>query len=107
MYKTIGDVEQVIKESEGKRVLVFKHSSTCPISASAKRQVDSFLKKNHGISAYLLVVQKERPISNELEKRLEVVHESPQLLILKDGRAEVVLNHYQISQETIAKGVGD
>ena len=107
MYQTIKDIEQVIRESEGKRVLVFKHSSTCPISASAKRQVDSFLEKNHGIPAYLLVVQKERPLSNELEKRLEVVHESPQLLILKDGRAEVVLNHYEISQETIAKGVVD
>ncbi|HUU27747.1 MAG TPA: bacillithiol system redox-active protein YtxJ [archaeon] len=103
MYKTVKDIDRLLEESNGKRVLILKHSLTCPISSAAKREIDSFLENNHQTEVYLVVVQEQRAVSNELAERLSVKHESPQLLVLKDCRAEKVLNHFQIRREEVEK----
>ena len=106
MYKTIESLTEVLKTSHERTVLILKHSMTCPISARGKREVDKFLDTcNRDLETYLVVVQRERPISKELARILAVPHQSPQVLVVRDGIAEKVLNHYQITGENIEMAV--
>lgn len=91
-FQSIGDC---LEKSRSETVFIFKHSSTCPISSAAKSQVDAFLEETP-VTAYLVVVPQQRPLSNDIAERLGVRHESPQLIALKDGSPTGVLNHYQI-----------
>lgn len=96
-FQSIGDC---LERSRSETLFIFKHSSTCPISSAAKRQVDVFLEETP-VTAYLIVVPQQRPLSNEIAERLGIRHESPQLIALKDGSPTGVLNHYQIVRESI------
>ena len=107
MYKTIDDVDAVLKASEGKQILILKHSASCPISARGKREVDRFIEENNGVEAYLVVVQPQQPVSNELAEKLGVKHETPQVLLVKDGKAVKVWNHWSIRKKEIGKAVAD
>ena len=98
MYKEVTEAEEILKASETKRVLVLKHSNACPVSFAAKREVDSLMEDNEEVDVYLVVVQLQRAISNELAEILNVRHESPQFLVIKNREAEKVFNHYRITQ---------
>jgi bacillithiol system protein YtxJ len=93
LFKSVQSADQVLEESAGRRVMVFKHSSACPSSAYAKREMEKFLAAQGDIDTYLVVVQDQRRISNDLAEKLGVRHESPQLIVIKDGRAENAISH--------------
>lgn len=67
-------------------ILVLKHSNSCPVSFTAKRQYDQFVAANPDKPTRLVIVQQERELSNALETVSKLRHESPQALILKQGR---------------------
>jgi thioredoxin 1 len=67
-------------------MLVFKHSNSCPVSFTAKRQYDQFVAANPGVPTRLVIVQQERELSNALEAESRLRHESPQALIVRDGQ---------------------
>lgn len=93
MYKSIGSVEAVVKESAEHQVFILKHSNVCPVSARAKEEVDKFAE---GHDVYLVVVQEQRDLSSKLAEKLSVRHESPQFLRIEGGKATKVLNHGDI-----------
>lgn len=99
-YRTVNSLDDCIAESHEKPVFIFKHSAICPTSTYAKREVDRFLNEDHP-AVYLIVVQKERPLSNQVAETLGVRHESPQLLILREGKVKSVLNHHEITVSDI------
>jgi len=101
VIRKIGNFKEVIKESEEKFVLILKHSSTCSISTDAKNEINSFLMKNPTNNIYQVIVQNERQLSNEIADIFQIKHESPQLLLIKNGGVKKVLNHFQISLENI------
>lgn len=101
MYKSLINVDAVLQESKEKQILILKHSITCPISYNAKCEVDEFINRNVNSDVYLVIVQENRAVSNELSEKLEIRHESPQFLIVKNMKAEKVLNHYDITLENI------
>ena len=72
--------------SHHEAMLVFKHSSACPVSFTAKRQFDQFAVANPDVPPRLVVIQQERELSNALETVSRLRHESPQALIVRDGR---------------------
>ncbi|MBN2289669.1 MAG: bacillithiol system redox-active protein YtxJ [Candidatus Glassbacteria bacterium] len=107
MYKTIEELAGVLQASRDKPILILKHSRTCPISARAKARVDAFLGRRSDLEAYLVVVQDQRKVSDELAQALGVGHQSPQVLAVRQGKAEKALSHYQITEESLALCFGD
>ena len=108
MYKTIENVAEVLKKSQGRTILILKHSTICPISFRAKSEADKFLENcDFSLEAYLVVVQKELPVSRELEQVLEIPHQTPQALVVRDSKVEKVLNHFEISGDNLAKAVAE
>jgi bacillithiol system protein YtxJ len=93
---TLGKLEAAIEESRFRPVLLFKHSTSCGISSGVFRNVS-------GVDAdiNLVIVQTDRDISNEIERRIGVKHESPQAIVLKDGEAVYHASHYDITIEDI------
>lgn len=75
------------QESEKKPVLIFKHSTRCSISSMAIDRLARYWKKEeiNSHDPYYLDLIAFRDISNQIEAMFKVPHQSPQVLIIKDG----------------------
>lgn len=76
--------------------LIFKHSSTCPVSANASKVVTTFSKKHPEVHIYMNIVQNEKELKWALADKYGVKHESPQIIVLRDGKVTASANHYHI-----------
>ncbi|MEW6237230.1 MAG: bacillithiol system redox-active protein YtxJ [Candidatus Omnitrophota bacterium] len=99
-YAVLSSIDECLEKSRENPVIVFKHSSICPISYNAKREMDAFLEETDAL-VYLLVVQEQRPLSQEIAERLKVKHESPQAIFLRDRKVTAVFNHGQIQADNM------
>ncbi len=91
-------LDELIARSHERPVVLFKHSTTCPISAHAHRQM-----KQLGGEVALVVVQRARDISREIEARTGVRHESPQVIILRAGQSAWTASHFDITTAAVAE----
>lgn len=93
-------LDELFETSNEKPVVLFKHSVTCPISSDVYHEVS-----NADTDVNLVVVQSARPISNAIAERTGIRHESPQAIILKNGKAVYNASHYDVSAEDIEQRV--
>ena len=95
-------LEAALEKSKENPVVIFKHSTRCSISAVAlnrlERQWDDSAEK---VSPYYLDLIRYRSISDEIAQKLEIPHESPQMLIIQDGKCIDESSHFSISFDTI------
>jgi thioredoxin 1 len=94
------DWQQVLDRSTFEPVVVFKHSLTCGISTSARRRLYA-LTESGDPPVYELVIQEARPLSNAIASHLGVHHESPQVLVLREGRVVYHTSHGLITPERL------
>jgi len=83
--------------------LVFKHSNSCPVSFTAKREYDQFVAAHPHIPTHLVVVQQERPVSQAIARLTRVEHESPQALIVREGTVLWHTSHGGITASRLAE----
>ncbi len=95
-------VQQLLARSHDTPVVVFKHSSTCPISAAA---YDQMLKLAGPVA--LVVVQRARDVSREVEKQTGVRHESPQAIVLRNGQAVWSASHWNITSDAVERALSE
>jgi len=95
-----GALEQLFERSRREPVLIFKHSTTCPISAAAYNQM-----RGLGSEVPIVVVQQNRDVSREVEARTGVRHESPQALVLRDGRAVWTATHFDVTADAVRRAL--
>lgn len=93
-------LEQLFERSNAEPVLLFKHSNSCPISARAYRQMQEVK-----VPVSIIVVQDERELSREVATRTGVRHETPQALVLRNGRAVWAASHFDISADSVEQAV--
>ena len=97
---------QDIKANEGYSV-IFKHSTRCSISMMAKKRVDMDLDDlPTTVKPYFLDLIAHRDISNQIAELFQVHHESPQLLLIKDGECILDQSHGEISIEETLELIG-
>lgn len=100
-WKELSDIRQFknIKDSSAvKPVILFKHSTTCGISANAKfRLEDHWSELSTDVDFYYLDLLNYRPVSNYIATEFGVVHQSPQIIILSHGKAIYNTSHHNIS----------
>jgi bacillithiol system protein YtxJ len=92
--------EGMVDRSKERPVVIFKHSLTCAISATAYAQMTEI----DGEVA-LIEVQRARELSREIENRLGVAHESPQVIILRNGQVVWNASHFKITAKSVAEAV--
>lgn len=102
----LGTLDQIVEESKTQPVAILKHSTSCGISRMVLRQFekDYNLKDEH-VKLYFLDLLKHREISNRIASRFNVPHESPQLVVIKGGKAVYDASHNEISVEGLSRTV--
>jgi bacillithiol system protein YtxJ len=91
-------LDELFQKSHENPVVLFKHSVTCPISAAVYREVAAL-----EADVNLVVVQTARGVSNEIAQRTGIRHESPQAIVLKDGKPVYHASHYDVTAEDLNK----
>jgi bacillithiol system protein YtxJ len=89
-------LDRFLAESNGSAALVFKHSNLCGISARAYAEMSRI-----NVPIGLIIVQQARDVSNEIETRTGVAHETPQVFIIRDRQVLWTASHGQIKAEAI------
>lgn len=93
-------LKEIILNSNNKPQVIFKHSTRCSISSMAKNRLD---KKDQpeGIDFYYLDLIKHRKISNKIADDFQVMHQSPQVLIINQGKCVYDESHSGITMDDI------
>lgn len=104
----VEEVDKVLEKTKENPAFIFKQSTTCPISADAFEQFKSYVETDaRPYDAYFVKVRETRPVSNEIEEKLGVEHQSPQLFFVKEGQAVWNASHRDITVENIIAAVED
>jgi bacillithiol system protein YtxJ len=91
-------VEDLLRE---RFLMIFKHSTACPVSWAAHAQVTRFLRDNPGAPVKMVRVIQERALSQGIAAATGVRHESPQLIALREGEVVARASHGQITAEKL------
>ena len=94
-----GDLDRLLAASHAEPVIVFKHSESCGASWMAEA---SLTAQPPPAPVHRLVVQRSRAVSERLARLLGVRHESPQALILVEGKAAWHTSHAGVTHERVA-----
>lgn len=92
-------LEAAIAESQDRPVLLFKHSRYCGISCEALDELQMHIdNREAGAVAYkMITVQTHRPVSDAVSHRLGIRHETPQAILLRDGKPVWNASHFRIT----------
>jgi len=102
-WKNLTDEQQLteIREKSTERPqVIFKHSTRCSISSVAKSRLDRS-PDPEGMDFYYLDLIRYRSISNKIAELFEVHHESPQILLIKNGECIYDESHLSISIDEV------
>jgi bacillithiol system protein YtxJ len=89
-------LNELFEKSNKNPIVLFKHSITCPISTDACNQmaiVDGDVN--------IVIVQTSRPISNAIAERTSIQHQSPQMIVLQNGKPIFNASHYDITADKL------
>jgi bacillithiol system protein YtxJ len=90
-------LDEIKQESVKQPVLIFKHSTSCSISAMALSRMERNWSDQLGVKPYYLDLLANRPISNKIENVFGIEHESPQVLLIRNGECIYDASHMAIS----------
>ena len=100
------ELGEILDESCQRQIIIFKHSTTCPTSARAWREVQNFIRESTGeVLVSMVKVIESRPVSNQLTADLGVKHQSPQALLVSDKKVLWHASHQNVTQESIKKAL--
>jgi bacillithiol system protein YtxJ len=92
----LGQLNEIISLSSEKPVLIFKHSTRCSVSRMVLKQFESEFDLEDQVTPYFLDLLEHRDVSNAIAEQFKVVHQSPQLLLIKNGMSEYDASHSAI-----------
>jgi bacillithiol system protein YtxJ len=101
----VSDLDALISESNKKPILIFKHSTRCSISRMVLKQFENEFGVEEHITPYFLDLLNHRDVSNEIADRFGVYHQSPQLLVIKEGKSIFDASHESIDASDIKRFV--
>ena len=100
--ESIKDLDAAVERSFQQKVLIFKHSTRCFISKTVLKSFEKQMENSDKEQTYyFLDLIANRDISNEIESRFDVTHQSPQLIALENGKAIYNASHQSIDLDQI------
>jgi bacillithiol system protein YtxJ len=93
-------INDLIEKSKERPQVIFKHSTRCSISSVALQRMER-AKQPADLDFYYLDLIANRSLSNKVEEIFNVAHESPQVLVIKDGKCVYDDSHMGISMDDI------
>ena len=107
----VDELDRLLSESHTRPLLVFKHSYTCGISAEAIDELIEHLNDELHTTTeidprYAMVtVQTHRDVSNAISKKLGVRHETPQALLIRNGKVVWAASHFRVTADAVRKAL--
>src|SRR5829696_4905944 len=95
----VQSLDAAIAESRERPVLLFKHSRHCGVSCEALDELQSHIdaRVEATVAYKMITVQTHRPVSDAVSQRLGLRHETPQAILLKDGKVVWNASHFRIT----------
>lgn len=105
---TIAEWEEALRNSYSQPLLVFKHSTQCSISAGAYEELANWLEdaRSLSISAAMVLIPEFRAVSDAVEEKLGLKHESPQIILVDSGNVSWHASHWRITYSTLDEHLG-
>ena len=101
---SIDEINTIKEISKIQSILIFKHSTRCGISRIVIKQFESlFNEENKHLKVYYLDLLNFREVSSKLSEVFQVIHQSPQLLVVKNGISVYDESHYDITKVNLSK----
>ena len=97
----LGQLNEIIDLSTNNAIVIFKHSTRCSISRMALKQFESEMETLDKVTFYFLDLLQHRAISNAITSQFSVHHQSPQLLLIKDGKCVYDASHSDIDASVL------
>lgn len=102
----IEDLDRLLAQTAERPLLLFKHSLTCGTSAEALDELIDHLNEDKLDARYAIVtVQSHREISNAVSARLGIRHETPQALLIRDGRVIWSASHFRVTAAAVQSAI--
>jgi bacillithiol system protein YtxJ len=102
----IQQLDDIVSESAEVPVIIFKHSTRCAISRMALKNFEGeYTIDAEKAKPYFLDLLEHRDISNEIANRFGVMHQSPQLILIKEGKAVYNTSHSDIDAGVVKEEV--
>ncbi|MGB1270034.1 MAG: bacillithiol system redox-active protein YtxJ [Flavobacteriaceae bacterium] len=99
---SVNQLEEIEKKSFEKPQILFKHSTRCSISSiSMNKFVKNYSIAQENADLYYLDLLNYREVSNEVGYKFQIMHQSPQVLVIKNGKAIYDASHYAIQTDKI------
>ncbi len=90
-------LQDILKESSEKNILIFKHSTTCSISRATLSRLERNWKDDEvDVKSYFLDLLTYRELSNKIAEQFDVAHQSPQVLLIRHGKSIYDRSHFDI-----------
>ena len=106
ILKAAEQLDRVLASSGERPVLLFKHSYSCGISAEALDELlDHLNTRDHDLPVAMVTVQTHRELSNAVSVKLGIRHETPQALLIKDGKVVWSASHFRVTSDSVDKAV--
>ncbi|TMM31275.1 bacillithiol system redox-active protein YtxJ [Polaribacter aestuariivivens] len=103
---TLEQLDEIKAQSKTSTVLIFKHSTRCGISSMVIKQFEKLFTEEHqNLKVYYLDLLNYRNISDEVGYIFQVMHQSPQLIVVKNGVSVHNASHYDITQTNLTRFV--
>lgn len=101
------DLAELIRQSNEQPVLFFKHSNTCGISQRAFGEFERYLQsaESSTVRNCVIVIQTAREVSNELARLTAIQHESPQAILIRDGKVVWNDSHMALKSDALKSAV--
>ena len=97
------EIDKIVDKSKDKLQVLFKHSTACPISRmSYEKMKNEYKLTNEEADLYYIGVIESRPVSNYIAEKLSVQHESPQMIVVKDGKQVFNESHLMIDPSVLS-----
>jgi bacillithiol system protein YtxJ len=98
----LSQLNEIIELSNEKPISIFKHSTRCSISRFALKQFENEFDSADATDTYFLDLIEYRDVSNEIANRFQVIHQSPQVLLIKNGKSVYNASHSDIDARDLA-----
>ena len=108
----IEQLDRLLSESHTRPLLLFKHSFSCGVSAEALDELIDHLNADMVAAGVpdpryaIVTVQTHRDVSNAVSTKLGVRHETPQALLIRDGRVIWSASHFRVTAEAMKQALG-
>ena len=97
-------IDEIKEKSLQRPQVIFKHSTRCSVSSMAKNRLER-IEPPQNVDFYYLDLIQYRSISNKIAEDFSVYHESPQILLIKNGECTYDESHSGISMEEIIESI--